>query len=84
MELHREHVKHGRYFLDEIPAYATSWQETAVKDLLAEAGVVTATRDQCRYGCTAEDGLPVKKPTTFMANAPELAKELRARCGCRG
>ena len=65
MELHREHVKHGRYFLDEIPAYATSWQETAVKDL---AGVVTATCDQFRHECTAEDGLPVKKPTTLMTS----------------
>ena len=53
-------MKHGRYFLHEHPAYATSWQEIAVKDLLAKAGVVTATCDQCRCGCTAEDGLPVK------------------------
>ena len=78
VELYREQMKHVRYFLHEHPACATSWQETAVKDLLAEAGVVTAACDQCRYGCTAEDGSPVKRPTTFMTNAPELAKEFRA------
>ena len=44
MELYREQMKHGRYFLHKHPAYATSWQGTAVRDLLAEACVVTATR----------------------------------------
>ena len=84
VELYREQMRHGRYFLHEHPAYATSWQEDAVKDLLAVTTVVTATCDQCRYGCTSEDGSPVKKPTTFMTNAPELARELRTRCGGRG
>merc|ERR1712091_623057 len=28
--------------------------------------------------------MPVKKPTTFLTNAPELAKRLRTRCGGRG
>ena len=80
IELYREQARHGRYFLHEHPAYASSWQEAVVEGLLKEQGVVTATCDQCRYGCTASDGSPVKKPTTFMTNAPELAKHLRTRC----
>ena len=52
--------------------------------LLKEMSVEKATCDQCLYGCTAEDGSPVKKPTTFMTNTPELAKELRSRCKGRG
>ena len=33
VELYREQMKHGRCFLHEHPAYATSWQEDAVKNL---------------------------------------------------
>ena len=39
---------------------------------------------QCMYGCEAEDGSPIKKPTSFVTNAPELAQELMKRCGDRG
>ena len=81
--LYREQMKYGRYFLHEHPAYASSWQEPTMKKLMGEAGVETATCDQCLYGSASEDGSPVKKPTTFLTNAPELAKELRARCGGR-
>ena len=51
-----------------------------MRKLLGEHGVETATCDQCMYGCSAVDGTPVKKPTTFMTNAPEMAKRLRQRC----
>jgi hypothetical protein len=78
--LYREHMSHGRYFLHEHPAYASSWQDEEMKKLMSEAGVVQATADQCQYGSQAPDGSPVKKPTTFLTNAPELAKELSARC----
>ena len=36
------------------------------------------------YGCEYEAKDPVNKPTTFMANAPEVARELRQRCQGRG
>ena len=39
MELYREQVQHGRYFLYEHPAYASSWQEEAVQRLIDEDGV---------------------------------------------
>ena len=84
VELYREQLKHGRYFLHEHPAHASSWQEDIIKGLLKEKGVVTATCDQCLYGSEAPDGSPIKKPTTFMTNAPELAGELEQRCQGRG
>ena len=84
IELYREQLLHGRYFLHEHPAYATSWQEEAMRGLMGEHGVETATCDQCMYGCKSAEGLPVKKPTTFLTNAPELAKRLRTRCSGKG
>ena len=45
-----------------------------------ECGVELVTCDQCMYGSSAADGSPVKKPTTFMTNAPELARQLGDRC----
>ena len=85
VELYREQMRHGRYFVHEHPAYATSWQEEMIKDLLEEQGVVRATCDQCLYGCESEAKDPVEKPTTFMTDAPEVARELQQRCqGRRG
>ena len=31
VDLYREQMRHGRYFLHEHPAYATSWQDTAMR-----------------------------------------------------
>ena len=70
VELYREQLRNGRYFIHEHPAYATSWQEECINKLLGERGVETATCDQCMYGCAAADESPVKKPTSFMTNAP--------------
>ena len=51
-----------------------------MKSLSSEAGVETAVCDRCMYGSESFDGSPVKKPTKFVTNAPELAKRLRVRC----
>ena len=83
-QLYREQLRNGRYFLHEHPAYATSWQEAVIQKTMNETGVVTATCDQCQYGCEDAQGQPVKKPTTLMTNAPELAKSLRTRCTGKG
>ena len=80
VELYREQLRHGRYFLHEHPAYATSWQEKAVQELEAEPDVVTSVVDQCLYGCEDELGNPVKKPTRFLTNSAEMAKQLCQRC----
>ena len=84
MELYKEQLRHGRYFLHEHPAYATSWQEACVKKIREEPDVVAVVGDQCMYGCQSFNGQPVKKPTRFMTNAPEMAKRLGTRCDGRG
>ena len=65
--------------MNYIASKNASWQE-CIRKVLDEPGVETATCDQCQYGCSAADGTPVKKPTTFMTNASELPKRLRVRC----
>ena len=84
IELYREQLRHGRYFLHEHPAYATSWQEAAMEKLVGEQGVYTSVIDQCLFGCEDELGAPVKKPTKFVTNSSELVKQLCQRCLGRG
>ena len=85
IEPYREQIRHGFYFLHEYPAYASSWQEETMQSLLGESGVVRATCDRCLYGCESEGKEPLKKPTTFMTNSAEIARQLDQRCqGRRG
>ena len=39
VELYREQIRGGWYFLHEHPAYATSWQTDEIEKLLGEKGV---------------------------------------------
>ena len=84
VELYRIQANGGRYFLHEHPAYASSWQTEIMESIMKDDGVTKVTCDQCQYGCADESGNPVKKPTSFMTNAPELAKEPTNRCSGRG
>ncbi len=83
-ELYREQADAGRYFLHEHPATATSWTEECVEKVLEVDGVETDVGDRCRYDQCAEDGTPVKKPTKWMSNSPEVLKTLNRRCLGRG
>ena len=74
VELYRIQVQGGRYFVHEHPAYASSWQTEIMESIMKDDGVTKATCDQCQYGGADESGNPVKKPTSFMTNAPELAR----------
>ena len=51
---------------------------------MKDEGVVKVTADQCQYGCEDSKGDLVKKPASFMTNAPELANELTKRCSGKG
>ena len=77
--LYRGQLKNGRYLLHEHPAHASSWQTDVMEKFMREPGVMRVTCDQCIYGCEAEDNSPVKKPTSFSTNAPELGRELSTR-----
>jgi hypothetical protein len=84
ISLYREQMDGGRMFLHEHPAGATSWQEEMVVELMSAAGVDRVVADQCQYGQEVLVGqylgCPIKKPTGFMSNAPEVLNSLRERC----
>ena len=79
-KLYRKQLNRGCYFLHEHPRLATSWHEPAVQALLQTTGVGKVIADQCQLGQQTEQGDPLKKPTGFMSNAPELLKMLDRRC----
>ena len=72
-------MKHGRYFLHEHPAQATSWNTDVVKRILELEGVQRTVGHQCQYGADYE-GSPIKKPTGFMSNSPHIRKALSKLC----
>ena len=79
VSLNREQLKNGRYFLHGHSAHASSWQTDIMEKFMREPGVMWVTCDQCVYGCEV-DNSPVKNPTSFLTDAPELGRELSARC----
>jgi len=86
--LYHEQIQGGRYFLHEHPLNATSWQEESIAELLERNDVQRVHGDQCQYGATAAHGPskggPIKKPTGFMTNSPEVAAALSKRCTGQG
>ncbi len=88
MMLYREQVEGGRFFLHEHPRSASSWQERGVQEVQQLEGVDVITADQCQFGLEVmygiHNGLPVRKPTGFMSNAPRLLQRLSKRCEGQG
>ena len=88
MNLYREQVEAGRFFLHEHPAHASSWGEDVTRAILDLPGVGRVDADQCQYGSEVTfgkyQGQPVKKPTGFMSNAPHLLRRLSKRCEAEG
>ena len=78
--LYKEQLEGGRFFLHEHPAFASSWQERCVAEILELPHVARAVGDQCQYGQKSHRGAPVKKPTGWMSNSKEVLRELSARC----
>ena len=84
VELYEEQVQGGRYFLHEHPRYATSWSLPEMELLMKTPGVELAHADQCQYGAEVAHGhlkgSPIKKPTCFLSNSPNVLKMLSRRC----
>ena len=79
MRLYRLQLEQGLYFLHEHPAYARSWQETSVQELVRDYRVKTVHANMCMYGMTSTDSegtAPVKKDTAFMTNAIKISEKL--------
>ena len=88
MELYQEQMDGGRFFLHEHPQGSASWEEASVQKLLEIEGVRRVQADQCQYNSEVKfgmhKGLPVKKPTGFLSNAPHLLARLEKRCSGHG
>jgi hypothetical protein len=84
MELYREQLEEGRLFIHEHPLHAASWMEECVQELLACKDVGRIHADQCQYDLEVmhggEMGAPLKKPTGFMSNGPEILEALSRVC----
>ncbi len=87
MQLYKEQIEAGRFFLHEHPSGAGSWEETCCREVMELPNVQRVNADQCQYDneCTfgLQKGLPVKKPTGFMSNAPRLLARLEKKCAGR-
>ena len=86
--MYREQAEGGRYFLHEHPLHATSWILKSIEEVMQIPGVQKVHGDQCQFGAEAQSGpmkgSPVKKPSGFMINSPELAKILDVQCKGQG
>jgi len=84
-ELYKIQMDGGRYFLHENPDGARSWSRRPMTEIVQDARVQRITGDQCQYGQESFKGDPVKKPTGWLSNSPEILKKLEKRCrGRRG
>ena len=84
IELYKQQIEAGRWFLHEHPAGATSWGMGEVRRLMEMEGVQVTVADQCMYGLTTwtKEGIraSAKKRTRFMTNAECVAEELQRKC----
>ena len=49
VEIYRDQVARGKFFLHEHPATASSWDLQTIKELAEHPGVLTVTGDMCRW-----------------------------------
>ena len=88
VSVYREQLENNRYFVHEHPATATSWQLRSIEELMQASEVGRVVGDQCQYGAEVQrgpaKGQPVRKPTGFMSNSPEVLRVLSRKCSGRG
>ncbi|CAK0877935.1 unnamed protein product [Prorocentrum cordatum] len=82
----KEQIKAGRLFLHEQPASSRSWRLWMIREIAEMAGAHYVECDQCAHGLWCTDAVGpalVKKPTGWLTNSAEIARELTRRCpGC--
>ena len=74
---------HGRYFLHEHPATASSWAEVEVQQLMMAKGGHIAVCHMCRFGMEATDELGkglLNKPTKCTTNSRAVYEVLNVAC----
>jgi hypothetical protein len=83
IEVYEHQIRHGRHFLHEHPASATSWSLPKMMGLRKKKGVGEVVGHLCQYGLTAKAGghqTPALKPTRFLSSAEEVLKLLGKKC----
>ena len=68
-----------KLFLFEHPLGSKAWSEEVMQHLMQLPGVFVCRTDMCRYGMRVRDGLNLK-PTRWVTNSWEIARELQRRC----
>ena len=75
-KLYLKQMSEDRLFLHELPAHATSWDESCRLEVLQHRGVTWTTVDQCQLGQEMDKGEPVRKPIGFMSNCEDIFDQL--------
>ena len=79
-QLYQDQIRAGMYFLHEHPAGAASWEEAPITAVAAHPSVGITTMHQCAYGACNKDGIPYRKSTKWVSNAPHLLQALGHKC----
>ena len=83
VELYRDQLAAGRYFLHEHPDRAKSWKTEQIEELSKVPGVMRLVGHMCTHGMKSRDkqgvGL-VLKPTGWLTNCEGIAEEVAAKC----
>ncbi len=69
----------GKLFLFEHPLGSKAWSEEVMQHIMQLPGAFVCRTDMCRYGMRVRDGLNLK-PTRWVTNSWEVARELQRRC----
>ena len=87
VQLYKEQISAGRYFVHEHPKTAASWHVECMKTLAMHPMVMKIDADLCAFGLMSRDQYgvaPAKKPTTFLTNSISISAQLNRKCpGCR-
>ena len=83
---YRKQIARQKFFLHEHPKTASSWHVPSIQQLADEPGVMIVDGDMCAQKMESTDHLGtglVLKPTRYLTNSEEIAKELGKRCSNR-
>ena len=73
-------AKEGRYFLHDHPAGASSWGVEPMRRVVRISGTEAVGMHQCQLGGNDGKGKPLKKPTKWLLNSPEILRALDRQC----
>ena len=71
---------YGGTFVFEHPRTSKAWQDPMVNQLQDQDDVERVNNDQCMFGLRSGEGVPHKKPTSWLTNNPHVAKILDKQC----